>query len=71
MKKDESDEIVKLKAYSTKEFAELYGVSEKKFRSWLTPFKNDIGQKVGWHYTPKQARIIFERVGIPEYTTLQ
>ena len=71
MKKEESDEKIRLKAYSTKELADLYGVSEKKFRYCLSPFKNHIGQKIGCHYTPRQAKIIFEKVGIPEYTTLE
>lgn len=61
---------VRLKAYSTKELAEMYDVSEKIFRTWITPFKNDIGKKAGRFYTPKQAQIIFEKVGIPEIINL-
>ena len=61
---------VRLKAYSTKELAELYEVSEKIFRTWLTPFKNDIGKKAGRFYTPKQAQIIFQKVGIPDMLLL-
>ncbi|CAN5158050.1 hypothetical protein BH09BAC5_BH09BAC5_16480 [soil metagenome] len=70
MKKEESDERIRLKAYSTKELADLYEVSEKIFRGWLIPFENDIGKKVGRFYNPKQAKVIFEKVGIPEITSL-
>lgn len=67
MKEDQPKQIqVRLKAYSTKELAVMYDVSEKIFRTWLTPFKNEIGKKAGRFYTPKQAQIIFERVGIPD-----
>ncbi len=71
MQQEQSKQIkVRLKAYTTKEFAEMYAVSEKIFRTWLTPFKNDIGKKAGRFYTPKQAQVIFEKVGIPEIINL-
>ncbi|MHB8258691.1 MAG: hypothetical protein ACYDCN_00405 [Bacteroidia bacterium] len=66
MKQNESDKKIRLKAYSKKELAELYEVSEKIFRTWLPPFENDIGKKMGRFYNPKQVKIIFEKVGFPE-----
>lgn len=57
---------VPIKAYSVKEVAGLYGISTKTLRKWLTPFKNDIGQRQGHFYYPKQVRIIFEKLGLPD-----
>ena len=65
-KQNEADAKIKLKAYSTKELAELYEVSEKIFRTWLPPFENDIGKRIGHFYNPKQVKTIFEKVGFPE-----
>ncbi len=71
MKEEKSEQAtIHIKAYSTKELAKIYEVSEKIFRAWLAPFKNEIGKKAGWFYTPKQAKIIFDKVGIPEITHL-
>lgn len=71
MKQEQPNQIkILLKAYSTKELAEIYDVSEKIFRTWLTPHKSHIGIKAGRFYTPKQAQIIFERVGIPDMLLL-
>ena len=66
MKQNESDKKIRLKAYSMKELAELYEVSEKIFRTWLPPFENDIGKRIGHFYNPKQVKTIFEKVGFPE-----
>ena len=71
MEKEEPEEQVRLKAYSIKELAEIYDVSEKILKSWLKPFDKEIGRKVGRFYNPRQARVIFEKVGIPEITTIR
>lgn len=56
---------IQLKAYSLSEVAVLYEVSGKTLNTWLKPFKKEIGQKLGRYYTPKQMRLIFERLGMP------
>ena len=56
---------IQLKAYSKKEVAELYEISTKSLKTWLTPFENEIGPRVGRFYSPKQMSIIFEKLGIP------
>jgi hypothetical protein len=61
---------IQLKAYSMKEVAGLYEISERTLKRWLFPFKNEIGQRIGYFYTPKQVKIIFEKLGIPEVTYL-
>lgn len=54
-----------LKAYTLKELSELYGVSEKTFRKWLSPFKEAIGEKRGYFYTIGQVKQILEFLGVP------
>jgi hypothetical protein len=57
---------IQLKAYSFKEVAVLYEVSQRTLHTWLSPFKNEIGQKIGWYYTPKQMKVVFEKLGLPD-----
>ncbi len=57
---------IQIKTYSNKEIAGLYEVSGRTLRRWLTPFKKDIGRRRGHYYNPKQIRVIFEKLGIPE-----
>ncbi|MBI2269940.1 MAG: hypothetical protein HYU69_06215 [Bacteroidetes bacterium] len=67
MKQNESTSPkIQLKAYSKKEVAQFYEVSPKTLKTWLTPFENEIGQKMGRFYNPKQMKIIFDKLGIPE-----
>lgn len=54
-----------IKAYSKKELAGIYNVSNKTFTTWLKPFKEMIGIKRSWYYTVKQVVIIIESLGIP------
>jgi len=56
---------IQLKAYSTMEIAKFYEVSERTLKRWLSSYENEIGQKIGYFYTPKQVRIIFEKLGMP------
>lgn len=55
----------KIKAYTPKELATLYGVSPKTLRTWLLPHQQDVGEKRSKYYTARQVRIIFERLGEP------
>jgi hypothetical protein len=61
---------VQLKAYSTKEVAEFYGICERTMKTWLIPYQNEIGPRMGRFYTPKQVKIIFEKLGIPQLLEL-
>lgn len=65
MKNDEENKV-QLKAYTTKELSEIYEVSEKIIRNWITPFEAEVGKKKGHYYTPKQSEIIFAKLGIPQ-----
>ena len=55
----------KQRAKTLKDLATEYGVSEDIFRKWIEPFKDEIGKRVGFFYTPKQIRIIYERLDTP------
>ncbi len=67
MKQEESLTLkIQLKAYSKKEVAELYEISAKSLQTWLTPFEKELGPRVGRFYSPRQMKIIFEKLGIPE-----
>jgi hypothetical protein len=54
-----------VRAYTVKELAELYGISEKTFKSWLQPHCGTIGKKKGWYFNTLQVRIIFSKLGEP------
>jgi len=55
-----------VKTYSVKEVAGLYNISSKTLKKWLTPFEKEIGERRGYFYYPKQVKIIFEKLGLPE-----
>ena len=58
-------EKLEIKAYSKQELADLYNIGVRSMHTWLEPFKKDIGKRYGRYYTPKQVRIIFEKLGLP------
>jgi len=62
---------IELRAYSKKEIAELYKISGKSLKTWLDPFEKEIGPRIGRFYNPKQMKVIFEKLGVPEKMTLK
>lgn len=61
---------IQVKTYSVKEVADLYSVSKKTLNKWLSPFEDEIGERRGYFYNPKQVGIIFEKLGLPEMIQL-
>lgn len=57
---------IPFKAYSNKEIAVMFNVSERTWRRWVAPFRNDIGDRKGHFYTPVQVKVIFEKLGVPD-----
>jgi transposase len=57
---------IRIKTYSVKEVAGLYGISTKTLKKWLIPFEKEIGERRGYFYTPKQVKTIFDKLGLPE-----
>jgi len=55
----------KIKAYTPKEIAGLYGVSVKTLRTWLLPHQKLVGERRSKYYTARQVRIIFDCLGEP------
>lgn len=58
--------LVPAQPYTTDELSLLYGITSKTLLKWIEPFKNEIGQKIGWYYNIRQVNVIFERLGRPE-----
>jgi len=58
-------EIIIVRPYSHKELSDLYGISRKTFRKWVSPFKREIGERMGWYYTALQVETIFMKLGLP------
>jgi hypothetical protein len=54
-----------IKPQTTKELAHAYGVSTRTINNWLSPFREQIGPRIGHVYTPKQVAIIYEALGHP------
>ncbi|TCZ74058.1 hypothetical protein [Flaviaesturariibacter aridisoli] len=54
-----------VKPYSITELANLYGVTNRTIKNWLTPHAESIGTKVGRLYTALQVKTIFEKIGLP------
>lgn len=63
--------IFEFKKYSRKELATLYDKSPRSFQTWINPFSDEIGPKVGWDYTPAQVKIIVEHIGLPPGFTIR
>lgn len=55
----------KAKALKQSELAALYKVNVRTFASWLKPFNEKIGERIGLFYTPKQVQTIFDCIGEP------
>ena len=47
--------------------AAAYGVSPKVLRSWLRPYQDRIGKRVGYKYSLEQLFIIMELFGLPPH----
>jgi transposase len=54
-----------LKAYSVKQLAEVYEVSPKVLRTWISEIEKEVGLKNGHFYNHRQIKIIFDEFGIP------
>jgi hypothetical protein len=50
---------------SDKTFARIYGVTDKTFRKWIRPFKNEVGTRNGRFYNVNQINLIIAKLGNP------
>lgn len=56
---------IKVRPYTTKELAALYGVDIKTLRKWLKPHKERIGERIGYYYNIDQVKVIFQLLSLP------
>ena len=57
------EQIFHVKAYNKKQLIkELDITNDYEFKKIVAPHKEKIGNRMGYYYTPKQVRIIFELV---------
>jgi len=54
------------KPLTKQDLIKLYKVSWKIIKTWMEPYQEEIGPRTGHFYTPRQVKIIFEKVGVPE-----
>jgi len=57
--------VVEIRPYSLTELSQMYGISNRTMKNWLTPHSHFIGDNVGRIYNALQVKIIFERIGLP------
>ncbi len=65
-KKAKESQAIPLKPYTTKELCAIYKVDRRTFKKWIKPFEEEIGERLGWYYTTRQVRIIFQKLDLPE-----
>lgn len=56
---------LEIKPYSKKELAAIYGITPRSFSTWLKPFSNLIGRKIGKYYNINQVKMIVDKLGFP------
>lgn len=55
-----------IKSYNLTELANLYEETPRTIKNWLCPHKDEIGEKQGQRYSPKQVEKIFKILGLPK-----
>lgn len=48
-----------------KQLCDIYQISDKTMRKWLTPFAEQIGKRHGHIYNVAQVALIFSNLGVP------
>ena len=60
-----TDNTIEVKPYSLTELANIYGVTNRTMKNWITKHSEAVGEKVGRLFTTLQVKIIFEKLGLP------
>lgn len=63
--------VIQIRPYTRKELAQIYGVCSRTFKKWLMPFEAEIGKQHGRLYSIPQVKIIFEKLSLPSFVTLE
>ncbi|MFA6923619.1 MAG: hypothetical protein WC223_05125 [Bacteroidales bacterium] len=61
----EPKNTIHIRPYTLSEISAFYKVHYKTLKRWLSPFKDEIGQKNGKFYSIKQVEIIFKKLSFP------
>ncbi|MEO6830932.1 MAG: hypothetical protein ABI378_01770 [Chitinophagaceae bacterium] len=64
--KQETTVQQEVKPTNLKQLAGIYEVSPRTMKGWLEPFVSQIGEMMGRTFTPKQMRIIYDKLGEPK-----
>jgi hypothetical protein len=54
-----------IKPYTVKQLAEIYSVSQKVLKTWIDDISEEVGQKKGHYYNPRQVKVIFDHFAYP------
>ncbi len=65
METDDKGNDFPMRPYTNKELAAKYKSSERTFRRWMAELRPELGKRMGHFYTPRQVRIILEKLGSP------
>lgn len=55
-------ELPPIRAYTFGQLTDILGVPARTLRRWLKLLESETGPRIGHFYTPRQIRIIFERL---------
>lgn len=62
---------IDIRPMTPKELAKVYRVSVRTFRSWLVPFREELGDRIGHFYSVIQVTLIYKKLGIPGETEFE
>lgn len=60
-----TENTIEVKPYSLTELANIYGVTNRTMKNWISKHSAAVGEKVGRLYTALQVKVIFEKLGLP------
>ena len=60
-----TDKTIEIRPYSLTELAQIYGVTNRTMKNWISRHDEAVGEKIGRLYTTLQIKIIFEKLGLP------
>jgi hypothetical protein len=64
--KDQSPSWGIMKPYTPGDLCDMYSITPKVLRTWLRPFRKQIGKRYGRIYNLRQVDVIFEKLGKPD-----
>jgi transposase-like protein len=53
---------IPVKPYTVTGLARAYGIHRKTMTTWIKKIDRHVGERTGYYYTPRQVRIIIDKV---------